>query len=168
MSHDWPGNVRELQNVIERAVILCPDGGELSEGHLGFHPSSVTVAVSPIPAPRSASIGGVVEIPPSAPASFSVPFSKPSSVPVGQGAVVPLDQLEKHAILHAVDACGGNRTQAARLLGISVRTMRNKLREYGVSPVGSDSGSDDGENGADDVVPGTNVSDSNLIPGQAP
>ena len=87
---------------------------------------------------------------------------------MGQGAVVPLDQLEKHAILHAVDACGGNRTQAARLLGISVRTMRNKLREYGVSPVGSDSGSDDGENGADDVVPGTNVSDSNLIPGQAP
>jgi DNA-binding NtrC family response regulator len=166
MSHDWPGNVRELQNVIERAVILCPDGGELSEGHLGFNPSSVTVAVAPIPVPRSASIGGAVEITPSAPASFSVPFSKPSSASVGQGAVVPLDQLEKQAILHAVDACGGNRTQAARLLGISVRTMRNKLREYGVSPVGSDSGSDDGESSADEVATGSNVTDSNLIPGQ--
>jgi hypothetical protein len=66
--------------------------------------------------------------------------------------VVPLDQLEKQAILQAVDACGGNRTQAARLLGISVRTMRNKLREYGVAPGGSDSGSDDGEGAADEVA----------------
>jgi DNA-binding NtrC family response regulator len=170
ISHDWPGNVRELQNVIERAVILCPDGGELSEAHLGFHPSSVTVAVAPLPVPRHASLGGAVETVPSAPTSLSTPFSQQSSAPVGQGAVVPLDQLEKQAILQAVDACGGNRTQAARLLGISVRTMRNKLREYGVAPGGSDSGSDDGEGGGDEVavgssagsVGGLNPSDSNL------
>jgi DNA-binding NtrC family response regulator len=155
ISHDWPGNVRELQNVIERAVILCPDGGELSEGHLGFHPSNVTVAVAPLAASRSAAIGGAAEMSPSAPASSSAPHSASNPAPVGQGAVVPLDQLEKQAILQAVDACGGNRTQAARLLGISVRTMRNKLREYGVAPGGSDSGSDDGEGGADEVAPGS-------------
>ena len=156
MSHDWPGNVRELQNVIERAVILCPDGGELSEGHLGFHPSSVTVAVAPVSAPRSALIGGTAEIATSAPASISAPFSGPRSAPVGQGSIVPLDQLEKQAILQAVDVCGGNRTQAARLLAISVRTMRNKLREYGVAPGGSDSASDDGEVSADEVVADSN------------
>jgi DNA-binding NtrC family response regulator len=69
---------------------------------------------------------------------------------LGQGSIVPLDQLEKHAILQAVDTCGGNRTQAARLLGISVRTMRNKLREYGVAPGGSDAGSDEGDAGTED------------------
>jgi DNA-binding NtrC family response regulator len=160
ISHDWPGNVRELQNVIERAVILCPDGGELSESHLGFQPSNVTVAVAPLPAPRSTAIGGSVEMSPTAPPSFSAPHSAPSSAPVGQGAVVPLDQLEKQAILQAVDACGGNRTQAARLLGISVRTMRNKLREYGVAPGGSDSGSDDGEGAADEVAVGSSTGSS--------
>jgi hypothetical protein len=75
---------------------------------------------------------------------------------VGQGSIVPLDQLEKQAILQAVDVCGGNRTQAARLLAISVRTMRNKLREYGVAPGGSDSASDDGEVSADEVVADSN------------
>jgi DNA-binding NtrC family response regulator len=160
ISHDWPGNVRELQNVIERAVILCPDGGELSESHLGFQPSNVTVAVAPLPVSRSTAIGGAVDMSPSAPTSFSAPHSPPSSAPVGQGAVVPLDQLEKQAILQAVDACGGNRTQAARLLGISVRTMRNKLREYGVAPGGSDSGSDDGEGGGDEVAVGSGAGSS--------
>jgi len=143
VSHDWPGNVRELQNVIERAVILCPDGGELSESHLGFQPSQLTVPVaSPSPS-RPVVFGSAAD----APAAAS------SSAPIGLAAIVPLDQMEKQAILQAVDACGGNRTQAARLLGISVRTMRNKLREYGVAPGGSDSGSDEAEGTGDDSVP---------------
>ncbi|MBM3850745.1 MAG: hypothetical protein FJ396_11295, partial [Verrucomicrobia bacterium] len=81
------------------------------------------------------------------------PAAASSSAPIGLAAIVPLDQMEKQAILQAVDACGGNRTQAARLLGISVRTMRNKLREYGVAPGGSDSGSDEAEGTGDDSVP---------------
>jgi DNA-binding NtrC family response regulator len=48
------------------------------------------------------------------------------------GEIVPLGELEKRAILHAVDKCGGNRTQAAKKLDISIRTLRNKLHEYGV------------------------------------
>ena len=159
VSHDWPGNVRELQNVIERAVILCPDGGELSESHLGFQPGTMMVAVPNPVAPsvqaspsyphRSATSGSPGELAlPSAPqpcAQLPVPSPVQTSSPVGQGGIVPLDQLEKQAILQAVDACGGNRTQAARLLGISVRTMRNKLREYGVAPGGSEAGSDEGD-----------------------
>jgi DNA-binding NtrC family response regulator len=76
-----------------------------------------------------------------------------SSAPIGLAAIVPLDQMEKQAILQAVDACGGNRTQAARLLGISVRTMRNKLREYGVAPGGSDGGADDSDAASDEATP---------------
>jgi DNA-binding NtrC family response regulator len=46
--------------------------------------------------------------------------------------IVPIAELEKRQILHAVEKCGGNRTQAAKKLGISIRTLRNKLHEYGV------------------------------------
>ena len=44
--------------------------------------------------------------------------------------IIPLDEMEKRAILHALEKTGGNRTQAANLLKISIRTMRNKLHQY--------------------------------------
>lgn len=157
VSHDWPGNVRELQNVIERAVILCPDGGELSETHLGFQPSQANVPVAAPSPVRPMAAGTPSETPLSAsPTPSALAAGQPgpasSSAPIGVASIVPLDQMEKQAILQAVDACGGNRTQAARLLGISVRTMRNKLREYGVAPGGSDGGSEDGDVPSDDTA----------------
>jgi DNA-binding NtrC family response regulator len=42
-----------------------------------------------------------------------------------------MDEIEKEAILHALDETGGNRTRAAELLGIGLRTLQRKLREYG-------------------------------------
>ena len=59
--------------------------------------------------------------------------------------VVPLDELEKQAILSALKVTGGNRTKAADLLKISIRTLRNKLQEYRASGDFSDS---DAENEA--------------------
>jgi DNA-binding NtrC family response regulator len=47
--------------------------------------------------------------------------------------IVPLDQLEKQAILSALKSTGGNRTKTAELLKISIRTLRNKLQEYRAS-----------------------------------
>lgn len=44
--------------------------------------------------------------------------------------VIPLDELERRAILAALESTGGNRTKAAELLKISIRTLRNKLQEY--------------------------------------
>ena len=102
-SHSWPGNVRELQNVIERAVILATDGEDLQPEHLGFVPTSAAAGQG-----SAAAMG------------------------VGGDEIIPLAELEKRQILHAVDKCGGNRTQAAKKLGISIRTLRNKLHEYGV------------------------------------
>lgn len=107
--HSWPGNVRELQNVIERAVILCPPGGELEPDNLGFVPSG---------APRPAPAGEPKA--PAEPAEEEAP-----------GTIVALDEIEKRHILRAIEVCGGNRTQAAKQLGISIRTLRNKLNEYG-------------------------------------
>jgi transcriptional regulator with PAS, ATPase and Fis domain len=103
-SHSWPGNVRELQNVIERGVILSGDRQDLQVEHLGFAPAE------------------------------SSPLSGGSTVkPTTQsGEPLLLEELEKRHILTVLDLCGGNRTQAAKKLGISVRTLRNKLHEYGM------------------------------------
>ena len=49
------------------------------------------------------------------------------------GEIVPLAETEKRQIFLALDHCRGNRTHAAKKLGISIRTLRNKLHEYGVA-----------------------------------
>ncbi len=122
LTHSWPGNVRELQNVIERAVILCAEGEELSTELLGF-----------IPKGSASSRATVDQLKTEDPNSPS-----PSNADTLPKMILPLDQVEKRAILEALELCKGNRTHAARQLGISIRTMRNKLKEYGVV-IGSDS-----------------------------
>ena len=112
--HHWPGNVRELQNVIERAVILCGDGGLLEPDHLGFAPrplpaSAVPVSSTAVTLPAAAVGGGEAN------------------------GIVSLAELEKQHILTALQQTNQNRTHAAKLLGISVRTLRNKLTDYGVN-----------------------------------
>jgi DNA-binding NtrC family response regulator len=103
-AHDWPGNVRELQNVIERAVILCEDGEPLQLRHLGLlAPLEPRAATAPAAAPQT-----------------------------GPEEILPLAEIEKRYILQVLERCGGNRTRAAEKLGISVRTLRNKLQEYGL------------------------------------
>jgi len=124
--HPWPGNVRELQNVIERAVILAGDSRVVEPAHLcltalPLQPAPAlepvpTVALSPVPA-------GVIPAPPS-PAPAPVAPAQPLA------AFPPLHELEKRHIFAALERCKNNRTQAARVLGISVRTLRNKLNEY--------------------------------------
>jgi DNA-binding NtrC family response regulator len=105
--HPWPGNVRELQNVIERAVILCGDGGVLESDHLGL---AISTAASGTPMPVPAQDGN--------------PYIS------GTGEVPTLSEMEKRHILAALERCNGNRTHAARMLDISIRTLRNKLHEY--------------------------------------
>lgn len=109
-NHNWPGNVRELQNVIERAVILCGENGILESEHLGLTPSQKPVASSTTSSSASASSSA-------------------------GGSLPPLAEMEKRHILAALEQCKGNRTHAAKLLDVSIRTLRNKLHEYnGTSP----------------------------------
>jgi two-component system, NtrC family, response regulator HydG len=114
--YQWPGNVRELQHVIERAVILTPD--PLIQPHC-LEGTRFGLAHS-----LGASAGYAGVLPPGAAES-----------PPGVGAVAPLVTLssldvheaERVLIQHALAATNNNRTRAAALLGLSVRTLRSKL-----------------------------------------
>jgi DNA-binding NtrC family response regulator len=105
------GNVRELQNVIERAIILCGENEMLEAEHFGL-------GISPEPA-----LPLLTE-------------SSPAFADNGEPkTIATLAEVEKSHILSALNHCKGNRTHAANLLDVSIRTLRNKLHEYnGTTP----------------------------------
>lgn len=116
-SHSWPGNARELRNTIERAVILS--GTErLNVGHL---PANFGEATS-TPAPRSTEVQAIQATPQSAAADSA------NVVQVTVGTTV--DQAEKQLILKTLASTRNNKTRAAEILGISSKTLQNKLKEY--------------------------------------
>jgi len=131
-AHHWPGNVRELQNVIERGVILCTDGEDLQATHLGFSaaPKSQVsgLASCPVALIQPGGESGVSGLD-SGEARPETRDSRPETRDLVND-LVPLDEHEKRHILLALERCGGNRTHAAKKLGISIRTLRNKLNAY--------------------------------------
>jgi DNA-binding NtrC family response regulator len=100
----WPGNVRELRNVLERGVIIAGEG-TIRALHLPYQAGSPGLA------------GG-------APAG-----DDPNVVKVQVGATV--DEAEKLLILRTLEHTRNNKTRAAEILGISLKTLHNKLKEYG-------------------------------------
>lgn len=136
-NHGWPGNVRELQNTIERAVILTDDGQKLSAECLGLMPMMAKVEspsiAQPIPRPEPVYAGGGEEaaVDSYGRDGFSVSSSASSYESYVDSEIpVPLDEIEKKHILATLEMTDGNRTQASKHLGISIRTLRNKLSLY--------------------------------------
>jgi len=118
--HTWPGNVRELRNVLERAVILAGEGSiELKHLPAFLQGKPATVAVT------AASSAGTEESVP-APAT---PQEDHETVKFQIGTTV--EEAEKALILRTLDHTGHNKTRAAGILGISLKTLHNKLKEYG-------------------------------------
>lgn len=113
VNHRWPGNVRELQNVIERAVILSSEGEMVGTESLGL--------IAPSQGTSSVQFAA-----PSVPSADELSSDEDSD----DERLMPLDELEKRHILKTLDSVGGNRTKAAGILSISIRTLRNKLKEY--------------------------------------
>ncbi len=103
--YSFPGNVRELENIIERALALCP-GGEIDEPDL---------LLAPVERPDNVALGGKYPLPDY------------------------LDRVEKQALLEALEQTGFNRTAAAKLLGLTFRTMRYRMERLGIKgPDGAD------------------------------
>ncbi|MCX7589080.1 sigma-54 interaction domain-containing protein [Phenylobacterium sp. 58.2.17] len=109
-AHRWPGNVRELENAMHRAVLLAT-GPEIEEGAIRL-PDGQPLA-APDPAARAAQTA--------ADAAEAV-----TRTFVGQTVA----DMEQRLIIDTLSHCLGNRTHAANILGISIRTLRNKLKEY--------------------------------------
>jgi len=108
LPYSWPGNVRELKNVTERAMILCPGDVILPE-HL--------------PADLQRLTGKHVRVIPE-PAVTQRPHRRASD------QFISLSEFEKDYIREALEATGGNRTQTAKLLGISRSTLLDKIKRY--------------------------------------
>jgi DNA-binding NtrC family response regulator len=116
LAHRWPGNVRELQNTMERAVILVGQGGAIQPMDLGLPvvigQRSETSSKEHAPRGRKR-------------ATTDHPVAKVAAVDEE-----PLDEVEKRHILGVLERTRGNRTKAAEILNISIRTLRNKLHLY--------------------------------------
>ncbi|QGY39347.1 AAA domain-containing protein [Pseudodesulfovibrio cashew] len=113
MSYDWPGNVRELQNLMERAVLLAGQGPIQPKHFLMGDEQWSPDDLAAVDADQQAAAG-----------------APPPSTPAEALSVMPIHEMEKRLILQSLQETTGNRTRAAELLGISVRTLRNKLNEY--------------------------------------
>jgi len=100
-SYSWPGNVRELRNTLERAVIVC-DSAVIETKHLPPGFGQITVRTS---------------------------AEDPDAVRLGVGTTV--EEAERLLILKTLEATNNNKTRAAEILGISLKTLHNKLKEYG-------------------------------------
>jgi len=123
LQHDWPGNVRELQNTIERAVILAEANHLIEPKCLGLiHPNGADLKMAGTPAPAVALRQNSISQP-------GQPSPEPSDCSAN-GELKSLEVMEREHILRALEETKGNRTQAANLLKISIRTLRNKLNEY--------------------------------------
>ncbi|HEY4252838.1 MAG TPA: sigma-54 dependent transcriptional regulator [Roseomonas sp.] len=118
LGHAWPGNVRELENAIHRAVLLAE--GEV----IGIE----AIELSAMPVRAAEAVAMPVLAVPGATGAAPKP-GKPVAALVGRR----MDDVERELILETLSHCLGNRTRAAELLGISIRTLRNKLQEYRAS-----------------------------------
>src|SRR5229473_1453404 len=112
-NYSWPGNVRELRNSLERAVIVC-EGAVVETRHL---PPGF----------------GQAPLRPS--------INDPDAVRLGVGTTV--EEAEKMLILKTLESTHNNKTRAAEILGISLKTLHNKLKEYGSAAGDAATGKED-------------------------
>ena len=106
MNYDWPGNVRELENVIERAVLLETSAGTLEANSL---PPEIHLSRK----------------------QYRILSSQGEEPTVTE--VLPLEEVEKRALIRALKATGNNIRQTARVLGINRATVYRKLEKYSLT-----------------------------------
>ena len=150
-SYSWPGNVRELRNVIERAIILADNGLISGKGlppeiacsseacRAVFRASASddelarqACACAFSPGTESAPLPSAEETQTCPPPPAADALHVPAELLRDDGSD-RLDLAEKRHILHVLEKCGGNRSLAARRLGIGRRTLYRRLEEWGMA-----------------------------------
>jgi two-component system response regulator PilR (NtrC family) len=108
LSYDFPGNVRELENILERATII-----------------ETKDVISMDSLPQNVTKMGTRE-------EVVIPFSPDLIDGEGVSLDAEMDRLEKNMLLKALERTGGNKTEAAKLLNISFRSIRYRLEKHGI------------------------------------
>lgn len=119
-AHGWPGNVRELENTMHRAILMSQDA-EIEDAAIMISGGRPAPKVEQSVATTAAQA-----------AQAAVDKNTSAGADTVSAALVgrTVAEVEKELILTTLDHCLGNRTHAANVLGISIRTLRNKLKEY--------------------------------------
>ncbi len=119
-AYSWPGNVRELEHLVERLCVM-EKGPALTPAML---PPEIREGggSAPVPATRESSLVQSVET------GADLVDETPSAV--ASPTAFQLAEIERNTILRALEHTRGHRNQATELLGISIRTLRNKLTQY--------------------------------------
>ena len=120
--YDFPGNVRELENILERALALC-QGGSIDPDDLRLIPTAIEAAGRA----GAAGVAGVAR-------AGANGGALASGGALANGMVLQdyLDEMERVAIREALEQTGHNRTAAARLLGVTFRSLRYRLQRLGI------------------------------------
>lgn len=123
-AYGWRGNIRELENTMHRAILVSiedeleADAIHLTDG--AFQSGAPAQAAANAPDP--AGVGGAGQ------SSAAKPLENPGAVETLVGRTIA--DVERDMIINTLEHCLGNRTHAANILGISIRTLRNKLNAY--------------------------------------
>lgn len=109
LNHSWPGNIRELENIMHRAVLIAR-GDQIGPEAIGVSSENSIVQK----------------------ATQTMQQQNPTPAPTAADELVgkTVAEVERDLIVKTLDRCLGNRTHAANILGISIRTLRNKLKQY--------------------------------------
>ncbi len=131
----WPGNIRELRNAIERAVVIAESDTVMGRDL----PDRIRMLKVPAPAAGAAPPPGVVETSdsPSSPDVAPPPAKDPTGEDMNKGLADSLkdrlDNAEAKFIIDALQATGGNQTEAAKLLNVPLRTLQHKIKLLGIA-----------------------------------
>ncbi|RYZ11585.1 MAG: sigma-54-dependent Fis family transcriptional regulator [Comamonadaceae bacterium] len=138
--HTWPGNVRELRNVVQRAWVMA-HGPEIDEEWLPAVDDPPAPVAAPAEAPMAPVIRGEAETPsasldPSPEPGVESSAARGSAMPEPAGDRLniaigtPLADIERQVILATFEHCAGHKERTAAVLGISMKTLYNRLKDY--------------------------------------